>query len=127
MALDLFDYDLLAGCAAAAIIAAYTFGSIGASYRFGQQIVAMEANGLAVAGGYFSIWPNMLWGKQSRLLGYIAFPIERAGRCWWVFYRNYFLNPQGNPNLLALFVVLVVALLSSRPGIFLACGGCQGP
>jgi len=111
---ELFYYDYSLGVLLAAIIAAYTFGSMGDELSFSDNlIVAMRRNmAWAVAGGVVFNLANMLLVAAISVAGLaVAFPIGIGlalvvGVIW-----NYFLNPQGNPILLAAGVVLVVGAI----------------
>src|SRR5712675_3335277 len=100
---ELFYYDYSLGVLLAAIIAAYTFGSMGDELSFSDNlIVAMRRNmAWAVAGGVVFNLANMLLVAAISVAGLaVAFPIGIGlalvvGVVW-----NYFIKPQGNPVLL---------------------------
>src|ERR1700688_2791111 len=101
---ELFYYDYSVGVLVAAIIAAYTFGSLGNELTFSDNmLVAAKRNmAYAVAGGMVFNLANMLLVAAISVAGLaVAFPVGIGlalviGVIW-----NYFLNPQGNPTLLA--------------------------
>lgn len=111
---ELFYYDYSAGVLLAAIIAAFTFGSLGGGIPFSENLA--EAGGrniaFAMAGGVVFNLANMLLVGAISLAGLaVAFPVGIGlalvvGVIW-----NYFLNPQGNPMLLAAGVTLVVGAI----------------
>jgi glucose uptake protein len=111
---ELFYYDYSLGVLLAAIIAAYTFGSMGDELSFSDNmIVAGKKNmAYALAGGVVFNLANMLLVAAISVAGLaVAFPIGIGlalvvGVVW-----NYFLNPQGNPILLTAGVVLVVGAI----------------
>jgi glucose uptake protein len=111
---ELFYYDYSLGVLLAAIIAAYTFGSMGDDLSFSDNmIVAGKRNmAYALAGGVVFNLANMLLVAAISVAGLaVAFPIGIGlalvvGVVW-----NYFLNPQGNPLLLTAGVVLVVGAI----------------
>jgi glucose uptake protein len=111
---ELFYYDYSLGVLLAAIIAAYTFGSMGDDLSFSDNmIVAGKRNmAYALAGGVVFNLANMLLVAAISVAGLaVAFPIGIGlalvvGVVW-----NYFLNPQGNPILLTAGVVLVVGAI----------------
>ncbi len=111
---ELFYYDYSLGVLLAAIIAAYTFGSMGDELSFSDNmIVAGKRNmAYALAGGVVFNLANMLLVAAISVAGLaVAFPIGIGlalvvGVVW-----NYFLNPQGNPILLTAGVVLVVGAI----------------
>jgi glucose uptake protein len=111
---ELFYYDYSLGVLLAAIAAAYTFGSMGNELSFSDNLlIAMKRNmAYAVAGGVIFNLANMLLVAAISVAGLsVAFPIGIGlalvvGVIW-----NYFLNPQGNPILLTVGVVLVVSAI----------------
>ena len=111
---ELFYYDYSLGVLVAAIIAAYTFGSMGSELSFSDNLlVAAKRNmAYAVAAGMVFNLANMLLVAAISVAGLaVAFPVGIGlalvmGVIW-----NYFLNPQGNPTLLAAGVALVVCAI----------------
>jgi glucose uptake protein len=111
---ELFYYDYSLGVLLAAIVAAYTFGSMGSELSFSDNLlIAMKRNmAYALAGGTIFNIANMLLVAAISVAGLaVAFPIAIGlalvvGVIW-----NYFLNPQGNPILLGLGVALVVGAI----------------
>ncbi len=111
---ELFYYDYSVGVLLAAILAAYTFGSMGSELSFSDNmLVAAKRNmAYAVAGGMVFNLANMLLVAAISVAGLaVAFPVGIGlalviGVVW-----NYFLNPQGNPTLLAAGVALVMCAI----------------
>jgi glucose uptake protein len=111
---ELFYYDYSLGVLIAAIVAAYTFGSMGNELSFSDNLlIAMKRNmAWAVAGGVVFNLANMLLVAAISVAGLaVAFPVGIGlalvvGVIW-----NYFLNPQGNPFLLGGGVILVVGAI----------------
>ena len=111
---ELFYYDYSLGVLLAAIIAAYTFGSMGDDLSFSDNLIVAGKRNMAwaVAGGVVFNLANMLLVAAISVAGLaVAFPVGIGlalvvGVVW-----NYFLNPQGNPVLLAVGVVLVVGAI----------------
>ena len=111
---ELFYYDYSAGVVIAAIIAAYTFGSAGSELTFSDNMLVAAKRNMAcavVAGMVFNL-ANILLVAAISVAGLaVAFPVGIGlalvvGVIW-----NYFLNPQGNPMLLATGVALVVCAI----------------
>src|SRR5579864_7123774 len=111
---ELFYYDYSLGVLLAAIVAAYTFGSMGSDLSFSDNLlIALRRNmaWAAAAGVVFNL-ANMLLVAAISVAGMaVAFPIGIGlalvvGVIW-----NYILNPQGNPILLAIGVALVVGAI----------------
>ena len=111
---ELFYYDYSLGVLLAAIVAAYTFGSLGSELTFSDNLLvaAKRSMAYAVAAGMVFNLANMLLVAAISVAGLaVAFPVGiglalAIGVIW-----NYFLNPQGNPLLLASGVVLVVCAI----------------
>ena len=85
---ELFYYDYSVGVLVAAIIAAYTFGSLGSELSFSDNMLVAAKRNMAyavAAGMVFNLVIGVIW--------------------------NYFLNPQGNPTLLAAGVALVMCAI----------------
>ena len=111
---EIFYYDYSAGVLLAAIVAAYTFGSLGPDLPFADNLAFAGKRSMAyalAAGTVFNL-ANMLLVAAISVAGMaVAFPVGIGlalvvGVIW-----NYFLNPQGNPTLLASGVALVVAAI----------------
>jgi len=111
---ELFYYDYSLGVLIAAIIAAYTFGSSGSELSFTDNLAIAGKRNMVwalAAGAVFNL-ANMLLVAAISVAGMaVAFPVGIGlalvvGVIW-----NYFLNPQGNPLLLAVGVVLVVGAI----------------
>ena len=111
---ELFYYDYSLGVLLAAIVAAFTFGSMGSDLSFSDNmLIALRRNMAyaAVAGVVFNL-ANMLLVAAISVAGMsVAFPIGIGlalvvGVIW-----NYILNPQGNVILLAIGVALVAAAI----------------
>jgi glucose uptake protein len=111
---ELFYYDYSLGVLIAAIVAAYTFGSMGSDLSFSDNmLIALRRNMVyAVGAGVVFNLANMLLVAAISVAGMaVAFPIGIGlalvmGVIW-----NYILNPQGNPILLATGVALVVGAI----------------
>jgi glucose uptake protein len=111
---ELFYYDYSVGVLLAAIIAAFTFGSMGTGIPFVDNLsLAGNRNmAFAIAGGVVFNLANMLLVAAISVAGLaVAFPVGIGlalvvGVIW-----NYVLNPQGNPALLAAGVTLVVGAI----------------
>jgi glucose uptake protein len=111
---ELFYYDYALGVLLAAIVAAYTFGSMGEDLSFSDNlIIALRRNmAYAAAAGVVFNMANMLLVAAISVAGMaVAFPIGIGlalvvGVVW-----NYILNPQGNLTFLATGVVLVVGAI----------------
>ncbi len=111
---ELFYYDYSLGVLLAAIVAAYTFGSMGPDLSFSDNLIIAGRRNMAyavAAGAVFNL-ANMLLVAAISVAGMaVAFPIGIGlalviGVVW-----NYILNPQGNPMLLGGGVALVVAAI----------------
>lgn len=111
---ELFYYDYSLGVLIAAIVAAYTFGSMGSDLSFSDNmLIALRRNMVyAVGAGVVFNLANMLLVAAISVAGMaVAFPIGIGlalvmGVIW-----NYILNPQGNPILLATGVALVAGAI----------------
>jgi glucose uptake protein len=128
---ELFYYDYSLGVLLAAIIAAYTFGSMGDDLSFSDNLIVAGKRNMAwaVAGGVVFNLANMLLVAAISVAGLaVAFPIGIGlalvvGVVW-----NYFLNPQGNPILLTVGVVLVVgAIIVDALAYVSHAGGAKTP
>ena len=111
---ELFYYDYSLGLLLAAIIAAYTVGSMGSELSFSDNMLVAAKRNMAwalAAGAVFNL-ANMLLVAAISIVGMaVAFPIGIGlalvvGVIW-----NYSLNPQGNPYLLGGGVALVVGAI----------------
>jgi glucose uptake protein len=111
---ELFYYDYSLGVLLAAIVAAYTFGSMGDELSFSDNLIIALRRYMAyaVAAGVVFNLANMLLVAAISVAGMaVAFPIGIGlalvvGVVW-----NYILNPQGNLALLATGVALVVGAI----------------
>ena len=111
---ELFYFDYAAGVLIAAVIAAFTFGSMGNELSFTDNLLITGkiqiAWGLA-AGVVFNL-ANILLVAAISIAGLsVAFPVGIGlalvvGVVW-----NYFLDPQGNPAYLGGGVVLVLCAI----------------
>ena len=111
---ELFYYDYALGVLIAAVVAAFTFGSLGNDLSFSDNLLVAgrrnQAFGVA-AGAVFNL-ANMLLVAAISIAGMaVAFPVAIGlalviGVVW-----NYLLNPQGNKLLLAAGVALVVGAI----------------
>ncbi len=112
---ELFYYDYSLGVLIAAIVAAFTFGSMGDSLSFSDNLAIAGKRNMAyglAAGAVFNL-ANMLLVAAISISGLaVAFPIGIGlalvvGVIW-----SYALNPQGSPHLLGAGVaIIVVAIL----------------
>ena len=111
---ELFYYDYSLGVLLTAIVAAYTFGSLGPGISVSENLHSTSLHNVAyaLAGGTVFNLANMLLVAAISVAGLaVAFPVGIGlalvvGVIW-----NYFLNPQGNPMLLAVGVTLVVGAI----------------
>jgi glucose uptake protein len=111
---ELFYYDYSLGVLIAAIVAAYTFGSMGPDLSFSDNLIIALRRNMAYAGAAGVVFnlANMLLVAAISVAGMaVAFPIGIGlalvvGVIW-----SYSLNKQGNPILLAAGVVLVVGAI----------------
>ena len=111
---ELFYYDYSLGVLLAAIVAAYTFGSLGPDLSFSDNLIIAFRRYMAwaVAAGIVFNLANMLLVAAISVAGMaVAFPVGIGlalvvGVIW-----NYYLNPQANLILLAVGVVLVVGAI----------------
>jgi glucose uptake protein len=111
---ELFYYDYALGVLIAAIVAAYTFGTLGSDLSFSDNllIAGRRNQALGAAAGVVFNLANMLLVAAISIAGMaVAFPVGIGlalviGVIW-----NYILNPQGNQFLLAAGVVLVVGAI----------------
>ena len=111
---EVFYYDYAAGVLLTAVVAAYTFGSLGLDVPFADNMAFAGKRNMAyaVAAGTIFNLANMLLVAAISVAGLaVAFPVGIGlalvvGVVW-----NYFLNPQGNATLIASGVSLVVAAI----------------
>ncbi len=111
---ELFYFDYAAGVLIISVIAAFTFGTMGAELSFMDNLLITGKSQViyAVAAGVVFNLANMLLVAAISVAGMaVAFPIGIGlalvvGVIW-----NYILNPQGNPQLLGLGVGLVVVAI----------------
>jgi glucose uptake protein len=111
---ELFYYDYSLGVLLAAIVAAYTFGSLGNELSFSDNLIVALRRNMAYAGAAGVVFnlANMLLVAAISVSGMaVAFPIGIGlalvvGVVW-----SYSLNRQGNPTLLAIGVALVVGAI----------------
>src|SRR5712692_10435668 len=111
---ELFYFDYSLGVLIAAVVVALTLGMMGPELSFTDNlsITGKRQMFLALAGGVVFNLANMLLVAAISVAGLaVAFPIGIGlalvvGVAW-----NYFLNPQGNPILLTVGVVLVVGAI----------------
>ena len=119
---ELFYFDYAFGVMIAALVAAYTFGSMGDELSFSDNLMITGKRQLAyaVAGGAIFNLANMLLVAAISLSGLaVAFPVGIGlalviGVIW-----NYILRPAGNPLLLfggaaVVIVAIVVDALAYR-------------
>ncbi len=109
---ELFYFDYSFGVLLAAVVAAYTFGTMGYDgFLFTDDLMRAGRRNVALgfAGGVVFNLANMLLVAAISVAGLsVAFPVGIGlalviGVIW-----NYFLNPQGNPSLLFTGAGLVV-------------------
>jgi len=112
---ELFYFDYTFGVLAAAIIAAFTFGSLGFDgFLFMDDLMRAGRRNMAYgfAGGVIFNLANMLLVAAISVAGLaVAFPVGIGlalviGVVW-----NYLINPQGNPTLLFTGVAIVVVAI----------------
>jgi len=112
---ELFYWDYAFGVLVAAIVAAYTFGSLGFDgFMFTDDLLHAGKRNIAfgVAGGIVFNLANILLVAAIAVAGMsVAFPVGIGlalviGVVW-----NYAIKPQGNPGLLFSGVALVVAAI----------------
>ncbi len=112
---ELYYFDYAAGVLAAAVVAAFTFGTLGYDgFLFMDDLMRAGRRNLAYgfAGGVVFNLANMLLVAAIAVAGLaVAFPVGIGlalviGVIW-----NYAINPQGNPTLLFAGVGLVAAAI----------------
>src|SRR3954453_23983412 len=111
---ELFYFDYSFGVLLMAVVAAFTFGSMGDELSFQDNLLIVGKRQMAMglmAGGIFNL-ANMLLVAAISLSGLaVAFPVGIGlalviGVIW-----NYIINPQGNPFLIFSGVALVLAAI----------------
>jgi len=111
---ELFYYDYAAGVLVAAIIAAYTFGTMGTEMSFADNLAISGKTNYAYgfgAGVIFNL-ANMLLVAAIAVAGLsVAFPIGIGIALVVGCVSNYIINPQGNPLLLFAGVALVLVAI----------------
>src|ERR1700694_2576222 len=108
---ELFYFDYAAGVLIAAVVAAFTFGSMGNELSFTDNLLVTGKTQIAwgLGAGIIFNLANMLLVAAISVAGLaVAFPVGIGlalvvGVVW-----SYFLNPQGNPRLLGAGVAIVV-------------------
>ena len=111
---ELFYFDFSFGVLIAALVAAFTFGSMGDDLSFSDNllIAGKRQMAYALAAGIIFNLANMLLVAAISLAGLaVAFPVGIGlaliiGVVW-----NYIINPQGNPFLIFSGVALVLAAI----------------
>ncbi len=109
---ELFYFDYSFGVLLASVVAAFTFGLLGADMTFqDRMLVAGHLKQFyAVLGGVIFNLANMLLVGAIGLAGLaVAFPVGIGLALTIGVILNYLLNPQGNPLLLFGGLVLVIA------------------
>jgi len=108
---ELFYFDYAIGVVIAAVIAAFTFGSMGDNLTFLDNLSITGKRQMAmafVAGGVFNL-ANMLLVAAISLAGMaVAFPVGIGLALVIGVVLNYLLQPAGNPILLFSGAILVV-------------------
>jgi glucose uptake protein len=115
---EFFSYDFAIGLLLGALIAAYTFGTLGSELTFSDRLViaGRKAEAFVFVGGVVFTLANMLLMAAISLAGMaVAFPIGIGLALIVGVVSNYFLNPQGNAILLfaGVAMVMVAILLDS--------------
>ena len=111
---ELFYYDYAFGVLLAAVVAAITFGAMGEGFTFQDNLLVAGKRQIAYALGAGIVFnlANMLLVAAISIAGLaVAFPVGIGlalvvGVAW-----NYFLNPQGNPVLIGLGVLLIAVAI----------------
>jgi glucose uptake protein len=125
---ELFYFDYSLGVLITAVIAAFTFGSLGDEMSFQDNLIIVGRTQMAqaMAAGVIFNLANMLLVAAISIAGLaVAFPIGIGlalvvGTVW-----NYSLNPQGNPAFLATGVVLIVGAIIVDAMAYAAHAGAQ--
>ncbi|HUS08720.1 MAG TPA: hypothetical protein VMZ52_20620 [Bryobacteraceae bacterium] len=119
---ELFYFDFAMGVLVAAVVAAYTFGSMGDDLSFGDNMLITGKRQLAMgfaAGVIFNL-ANMLLVAAISLSGLaVAFPVAIGLAMVIGVVCNYIINPQGSPFLLfsgslLILIAIVVDALAYR-------------
>jgi glucose uptake protein len=111
---EFFSYDFAIGLLLGAVIAAFTFGTMGSELTFSDRMmIAGKKDELFVfIGGVVFTLANMLLMAAISLAGLaVAFPIGIGLALIIGVVSNYIINPQGNPILLFAGVALVVVAI----------------
>jgi len=111
---ELFYYDFSLGVAIAAVIAAYTFGTLGEEFSFADNMLIAGKRNMAwaLAGGAVFNLANILLVAAIAIAGMsVAFPIAIGlalvvGTVW-----NYIINPQANKYFLFGGLLLVAVAI----------------
>jgi glucose uptake protein len=115
---EFFSYDFAIGLLLGAIIAAYTFGTLGSELTFSDRlmIAGRKSETYVFVGGLVFTLANMLLMAAISLAGMaVAFPIGIGLALIVGVVASYFINPEGNPILLfsGVALVMVAILLDS--------------
>ncbi len=115
---EFFSYDFAIGVLLGALIAAYTFGTLGSELTFADRLIiaGRRAQLFVFVGGVVFTLANMLLMAAISVAGMaVAFPIGIGLALIVGVVSNYFINPQGNPVLLfgGVAMVIVAILLDS--------------
>ncbi len=108
---ELFYFDYATGVLIAAVIAAFTFGSMGNELSFSDNllIAAKQKLAWALAAGIVFNLANMLLVAAISIAGMaVAFPVGIGLALVVGVVLNHALNPHGNPKFLGVGVALVV-------------------
>lgn len=111
---EFFSYDFAIGLLLGAVIAAFTFGTLGSELTFSDRlmIAGKKAEVFVFVGGVVFTLANMLLMAAISLAGLaVAFPIGIGLALIIGVVSNYVINPQGNPILLFAGVALVVVAI----------------
>ncbi len=111
---EFFSYDFAIGLLLGAVVAAFTFGTMGSELTFSDRImIAGKKDELFVfVGGVVFTLANMLLMAAISIAGLaVAFPIGIGLALIIGVVSNYIINPQGNPILLFAGVALVVVAI----------------
>ncbi len=111
---EFFSYDFAIGVLLGALIAAYTFGTLGSELTFSDRLIiaGRRAEMYVFVGGVVFTLANMLLMAAISLAGMaVAFPIGIGLALIVGVLANYIINPQGNPILLFAGVAMVVVAI----------------
>lgn len=120
---ELFYMDFAAGAAAAALVAAFTFGSLGYdSFTFTDDLMRAGKRSMAyaaAAGVVFNLGNMLLVGAISLLGMSLAFPIAMGVGIALATVIAYLVSPQGNPVFVlsgaaAMVLASLVAIMAYR-------------